>query len=198
HARANGRTRFVYNGIDPNEVVYSESKDDYFLFVVSHLSRAHAKGVAIAMELQQLCGFRLIIGGGTDDEIAEWLPKYGRTGIEFAGWIEDRRRAELFAGARALLFPTQVDETFGLVAAEAMMSGTPVIASDRGACPEVVTNETGFVCSEMADYIRAVNGVGQISPQACRKRAMEEFHYLKMARNYVDQYLVQMRGGPAC
>jgi glycosyltransferase involved in cell wall biosynthesis len=195
HARNNGKTRFVYNGIDPQEHVYSESKDDYFLFVISHLNRAQSKGVAIAIELQKRCGFQLVIAGGSDQEAAEWREKYGGTGIEFTGWIQGARRAELFAGARALLFPTQLDETFGLVTAEAMMSGTPVIASNRGACPELITDDTGFVCSEMEDYLCAVEAVGRISPQACRNRAMAEFHYLAMARNYVHQYLMQMTGG---
>ena len=77
------------------------------------------------------------------------------------------------------------------------MSGTPVIASNRGACPEVISGDTGFICAEMEDYLRAVEGVGRISPKACRKRAISEFHYLTMARNYVDQYLIQMRCGPA-
>jgi hypothetical protein len=53
HARANGRNRFVYNGIDPQELIYSESKDDYFLFAVSDLSRAESKGVKITIELQE-------------------------------------------------------------------------------------------------------------------------------------------------
>ena len=192
HARANGRTRFVYNGVDPRELVYSESKDDYFLFAVSHLNRAESKGLAIAMRIQERCGFRLIIAGGTDTEVAEWRSKYGRTGIEFAGWIQGSRRAELFAGAKALLFPTQLEEAFGLVTAEAMMSGTPVIASNHGACPELINNETGFVCSDIEDYLRAVDNVSRISARACRKHAMAEFHYLTMARNYVDQYLLQI------
>jgi glycosyltransferase involved in cell wall biosynthesis len=197
HAKANGRTRFVYNGIDPQEVVFSESKDDYFLFVVSHLSRAHMKGIGIAMELQAQCGFRLIIAGGTEAEVTEWRQRYGRDGLEFAGWILGRRRAELFAGARALLFPTQVEETFGLVAVEAMMSGTPVIASNRGACPEVVSDDTGFLCSGVEDYLRAIEGVRRISPHACRTRAMTEFHYLRMARGYVEQYAAQIEGATA-
>ena len=197
HAKANGKKRFVYNGIDPQELVYSESKDDYFLFAVSHLSRAQSKGMAIAMKLQERCGFRLIIAGDTDDDVAEWRQNYGSPHIEFAGWIQGRRRAELFAGAKALLFPTQLEETFGLVIAEALMSGTPVIASDRGACPELITGQTGFLCSEMEDYLRAVDNVDRISPQACRDRAMAEFHYLTMARNYVNQYRLQMSGGAA-
>lgn len=60
--------------------------------------------------------------------------------------------------------------------------------------PELITADTGFVCREMEDYLRAVDGVGRISPQACRKRAMAEFHYLTMARNYVDQYVAQISG----
>ena len=196
-ANANGSTRFVYNGIDPEEVIYSESKEDYFLFVVSHLSRAESKGLAIAMELRKRCGFRLVIAGGTDQEVAEWRERYPNKGIEFAGWINGRRRAEMFAGARALLFPTQLEETFGLVSVEAMMSGTPVIASDRGACPEVVTADVGFTCSGMDDYVRAVERSSSISPQACRKRAISRFHYLIMARSYVSEYLVQMARGRA-
>src|SRR5260370_6706300 len=147
------------------------------------------------MRLQERCGFRLIIAGGTDREVAEWRQNYGRTGVEFIGWIKGRRKAEVFAGARAFLFPTQLDETFGLVVAEAMMSGTPVIASNRGACPELITDDTGFLCSEMEDYLRAVDNVGRISPQACRNRARSRFHYLTIARNYVNQYLLQMTGG---
>jgi glycosyltransferase involved in cell wall biosynthesis len=196
HAKANGKKRFVYNGIDPQELVYSESKGDYFLFVVSHLNRAQSKGLAIALKVQELCGFRLIIAGDTG-ELAEWQQRYGKPGIEFTGWIEGRHRAELFAGARALLFPTQLDETFGLVTVEAMMSGTPVIASNRGACPELITEDTGFVCSGMEDYLRAVEDVVRISPRSCRNRAMAEFHYLAMARKYVDQYVLQITGGLA-
>jgi glycosyltransferase involved in cell wall biosynthesis len=68
------------------------------------------------------------------------------------------------------------------------MSGTPVITSDRGAMPEVVSPEVGFVCSTMDEYVRAVENIGSISPEACRRKAMAEYHYLVMGERYVREY----------
>jgi len=98
------------------------------------------------------------------------------------------RKAELLAGARALLFPTQFNEAFGLVIAEALMSGTPVITSDKGACPELVSDDVGFVCSSMDEYVEAFEDLDLISPAACRAKAERDFHYLGMARAYVHEY----------
>jgi glycosyltransferase involved in cell wall biosynthesis len=102
------------------------------------------------------------------------------------------RKAELLAGARAMLFPTQFNEAFGLVIAEALMSGTPVICSDKGACPELVSPDVGFVCSTMDDYVRAFEQVDRISRSACREKALREFHYLRMAQEYVREYEIEI------
>jgi glycosyltransferase involved in cell wall biosynthesis len=99
----------------------------------------------------------------------------------------------LLAGARAFLFPTKVDEAFGLGMAEALMSGTPVICSDRGACPEIVSPEVGFVCARPQDYIAAIERISEISPAACRAKALKDYHYLRMARDYVKEYEQEIR-----
>ena len=99
-----------------------------------------------------------------------------------------KRKAELLAGAKALIFPTRVDEAFGLGMVEALMSGTPVICSDRGACPEIITGDVGFVCRYEPDYVNAIRRVGEISPQTCREKAMRDFHYLRMAKDYLAEY----------
>ena len=75
---------------------------------------------------------------------------------------------------KAFLFPTNVNEAFGLGMVEAMMSGTPVISSDRGACPELVSSDVGFVCKDGEDYVSAINDVAKISSSACRAKAMSE------------------------
>ena len=85
-------------------------------------------------------------------------------------------------------FSTQANETFGLVVAEALMSGTPVIASHHGACPEIVLPEVGFVCATTDEYKSAVERVERISPLACRTAALERYHYLRMARDYVVEF----------
>jgi glycosyltransferase involved in cell wall biosynthesis len=102
--------------------------------------------------------------------------------------IYGQRKAEIFAAAKALLFPTQVNEAFGLPVAEALMSGTPVIASNRGAMPEVLDPRGGFICADAPDYLNAAENLAQIKPADCRQLALARFHYLDMAQKYVREY----------
>jgi glycosyltransferase involved in cell wall biosynthesis len=84
---------------------------------------------------------RLIIAGRATPEAAEWLARIAQPPlsgcIEYIGYVPDEKREELLAGARALLLPS-LDEGFGLAALEAMSAGVAVVASDRGALPEVI------------------------------------------------------------
>jgi glycosyltransferase involved in cell wall biosynthesis len=194
-ARSYGRCRFVLNGIDPDELVYSEAKADYVLFV-SALRLAERKGLNIALDLAGRCGLRLVVAGSSPDEhlVARIAGKCKSLGAEYVGEASGKRKAQLFAGATALLFPTQLNEAFGLVMAEALMSGTPVICSDCGACAELISPDVGFVCRTDAEYIRALHQVqqGKISAQRCREVALERFHYLRMARDYVREYETEL------
>ena len=72
--------------------------------------------------------------------------------------------------------------------AEALMSGTPVIASNRGAMPEVLDPCGGFICADEPDYLNAAENLAQISPANCRQLALARFHYLDMAKKYVREY----------
>jgi glycosyltransferase involved in cell wall biosynthesis len=189
-ARSFASDRFVLNGIVPSDYVFSETKDNYFLFVVKMLERVELKGLAIALSLVDKLGFNLTIAGSStnktlEDEFARMCRSKG---IEFVGEVSGDRKAELFAGAKGLLFPTMQDEPFGLVMAEALMSGTPVICSNRGACQELVTEEVGFVCTDLNEYEKAIERITEISPRACREKAMKDFHYLRMANDYVKEY----------
>ena len=106
----------------------------------------------------------------------------------YVGDVRGKQKAELLAGAKAFLFPTKVDEAFGLGMVEALMSGTPVICSDRGACPEIISPDVGFVCHDDKDYADAVEQIATIAPQTCRDKAMREYHYLRMATDYAVEY----------
>ena len=181
--------RWVVNGIDPAEFIFSETKQGYFLFAAC-LDRAMEKGLDIAISLARRVGFKLLIAGsaaqdGVTSQIQEMCTG---ANIELIGEVQGERRSEIFAGARALIFPTQLNEAFGTVMSECLMSGTPVISSSLGVCPEIVSPDTGFVCHTDADYLAAFEKIHTISPAACRKRAMSEYHYVRMARDYVDQY----------
>jgi glycosyltransferase involved in cell wall biosynthesis len=193
-----GSRRFVRNGLDPADYIYSETKDDYLLFLASMQGNATrhkylAKGLPIALHLASDLGFKLIVAGTAMDHeilgIVTGMCKEAR--VEFLGDVRGCRKAELIAGARALLFPTQMHEGLPLVIIEALFSGTPVIASDFGPCPEIVTPEVGFICGSDADYARAIEGVSRIRPRDCRARAIENHHYLAMARKYVAEYEIE-------
>ena len=188
-AHLHGRNRYVLNGIDPVDYIYSESKDEYLLFM-STMDWGMAKGLDVALSLSRQIGFKLVIAGtGRDYEsinrVAEMCRQVNAT---YVGDVKGREKAELLAGAKAFLFPTKVDEGFGLGMVEALMSGTPVICSNRGACPEVISPDVGFVCKDEQDYLDAIHRISEISPDACRKKAMNEYHYLRMAKDYVKEY----------
>jgi glycosyltransferase involved in cell wall biosynthesis len=188
-AHSLGRSRHVLNGIDPQEYQFSMAKRDYFLFIAG-MDWADHKGLGVALDLARIVGFRLVVVGTAKAQstIAEIARRCSAAGAEYIGDVRGAEKAALFAGARGLLFPTQVNEAFGLAIAEALMSGTPVICSSKGACPELVTPEIGFVCRTERDYCEAFDQVGTIVPATCRKAALTRFHYLRMARGYVREY----------
>lgn len=190
HAAFFGSERYVLNGIDPGELCCGEPKENYFVQMMADLSQLESKGFEIARELVRRCGIRLVLAGDISEEgmAGRYEQMFAEEGIEYVGHVSGEKKAKLLARARALLFPTQANEPFGLVIAEAMMSGTPVICSDRGACRELVPPETGFVCSTFEEYASAVAGVDRLSPLACRIFALENYHYLRMARDYVAEF----------
>jgi glycosyltransferase involved in cell wall biosynthesis len=191
-ARLHGRDRYVWNGVDPAEYIYSETKDDYFLFM-STMDWGTQKGLDTVLSLAQEVGFKLVVAGtGESYERIERVQQMCREiGAEYVGDVRGKEKAELLAGAKGFLFPTKLDEAFGLGMVEALMSGTPVICSDRGACSEVITRDVGFVCSTPDQYVAAIEKISEIAPGACREKAMRDYHYLAMAAKYALEYEVE-------
>jgi glycosyltransferase involved in cell wall biosynthesis len=195
HAASHGRTRFVHNGIDPAEFIFSESKLDYFLFMCD-LDRAIDKGLRVAVEATARAGAELVVAGKAGDPAAMQAVDElcAAPHVRRAGEVRGSERAELLAGARALLFPTQTNESFGLVMVEALVSGTPVIASNRGACRELLDERTSFICDTLDDYIDAMSRTEAIAPRTCREKALRDYHYLRMAAGYAAEYERELDG----
>jgi glycosyltransferase involved in cell wall biosynthesis len=194
-AELHGRSRYVLNGIDPSQYIFSETKDDYLLFM-SAMDWGIEKGLEVALALSQRLGFKLVVAGtGTRYEIInQTLAMCREANAEYVGDVRGQRKAELLAGAKAFLFPTKVNEAFGLGMVEALISGTPVICSDKGACSEIISPDVGFVCANEDDYVSAIAAIGEISPHACREKAMKDYHYLRMAADYVVEYQKEIGG----
>jgi glycosyltransferase involved in cell wall biosynthesis len=197
-ARTHGRERFVWNGIHPDDFQFSEAKQDYLLFI-SSMDKAVDKGLDTALELSRVKGFHLVVAGSarkseTIEHIRQMCIPYG---AEYLGDVRGTRKAELLAGAKAVVFPTRLNEGCPLVIQEALMSGTPVITSFALGCREILPPEAGFLCATFEDYSTAVDRLGQVSPALCRRAAMERFHYKRMAADYLREYQAAIGADPA-
>ena len=177
HARRHGSRHFVGCGLDLDEYEFRRKKNDYFLFISKFLFR---KGLDTALRLARDLDLNLVAAGG-------WRPSF-RKKTRFAGDVGGEEKRELLARARALIFPIRWPEPFGLVSIEALASGTPVIASRVGSLPEIITPETGFLCDTYDEFVTALGRVGEIDPEACRKRVEQFFTSECMARNYLRYY----------
>jgi len=182
-------TRVVHNGVDPSEYVYSETKDDYVLFL-SAMDWCVEKGLDVAIELSKTIGFRLVVAGSarTEEGLSAAMALCEDGGAEYVGDVQGSEKADLLAGARALLHPSRYQEACPLSILEALVSGTPVITTPWGASRELMTPEVGFLCRDEADYLDAFARLGTIEPRVCREYALANFHYRRMVAGYVREY----------
>ncbi|MDF1695919.1 MAG: glycosyltransferase [Saprospiraceae bacterium] len=189
-AQLYGSDRFALNGIDPDEFIYSDVKSDYLFFIVGGLARAKMKGLERAFVIAEKSGIKLKIAGSSQDEneIEQFRRLCNSRNAEFCGPVYGKQKAELFAGAKAVLFPSRYNEACPLVILESLMSGTPVISTSNGACPELLNEDVGFICNNEDDYLQALEQVDSIQSKKCRAYAINNFHYLDMAKSYVSQY----------
>lgn len=161
------------------------------------LSRVeHIKGAHWAIEIARRTGQRLIIAGNHSDSGPEgeyWrekiLPEIGRGGVEYVGAVNDAQKNRLLGQARAMIVPIQWNEPFGIVFAEALACGTPVISCPRGSLTEIVRpGIEGFLIRSIEEGCEAVGKLGAIDRAACRRRAEEAYSPDVVVARYLDLY----------
>jgi len=109
--------------------------------------------------------------------------------IEFIGEIGDADKSEFLGGAKALLFPIEWPEPFGLVMIEAMACGTPVLAFPEGAAPEVVDDgRTGFLCGDEAAMVDAITRLPELSRADCRAAVEGYFSTDRMVAEHIELF----------
>ena len=182
----------VYNAIDLKKYKYQEKKEDFFLFVSRF---TEAKAPHLAIEAAKTMGERLVMAGKIDPGVdmeyfkTQIEPYVDGDQIKFLGEVEEEQKLELFAQAKAFLFPIQWAEPFGLVMAESIACGTPVVAWRNGAAPEVIQHgQTGFIVDSMREFIEAAGKINEIDPKVCRKTAEARFSPDRMAKDYAERY----------
>jgi len=180
----------VYNGIDLSNLTAGESRGDKLVF----LGRIHPdKGVHLACETAKKSGMELMIAGIIQDEHyfnENVKPHIDGKQITYIGPVGPVERDALFKEAYAVLHLNELPERFGLVMAEAMAAGVPVIAYDRGSCREVVADgETSFLVTNVDQAAEAVKKIDSIDRTACRKRVEEFFSIPTMVQAYEKVYV---------
>lgn len=187
----------VHHGLPQDLYPFEAEAADYFLFV-GRISPE--KRVDRAIDIAQRCDTPLYIAAKIDAADEPYFndcikPLLRHPLVRFVGEIGEEAKRELMAHARALLFPIDWPEPFGLVMIEAFSCGTPVIAYPHGSVREIMEDGvTGFVVSNQDEAVRAAKRIHTIDRKACRAAFERRFTAARMAENYLNAYR-QLRSG---
>jgi glycosyltransferase involved in cell wall biosynthesis len=189
----------VLHGIDVGSIPFIEKPDSYMAFMGRF---AKTKGIETAVSVAKKTNTKLKAAGKSSNEAGNRYfektlkPLFKKNSVKNLGMILGNKRFQFLGKARAVLFPIQWEEPFGLVMVEAMASGTPVIAFNRGSVPEVIKHgKTGFIVKNEREMIAAVKKIyampareyGNMRKQ-CRKHVEKQFSAERMAENYENLY----------
>jgi glycosyltransferase involved in cell wall biosynthesis len=181
----------VHHGLPSRELTFHPEMGDYLAF----LGRiSPEKRVDRAIAIATACGWPLKIAAKVDDADADYFqreirPMLDHPLVDFVGEIGEAEKNAFLGGAKALLFPIDWPEPFGLVMIEALGCGTPIVAFRGGSVPEVVEHgTTGFVVGSLDEAIEATRRIGEIRREDCRAAFDRRFTAARMASDYVDLY----------
>ncbi len=185
----------IHHGVDTEMYSFGEGNGDergeYLLFLGKIQD---TKGPHLAAQAARAAGMRLLIAAKRDegfemDFFAKHVEPLLNDDVQFVGEVGGQEKIDLLGNAKALINPVIWPEPFGLVMAESLSCGTPVITLSNGAAPEIVENGvTGLVCHSELDLVDACRNIGEISRDVCRKSATSYFSLERMAEDYVKVY----------
>jgi glycosyltransferase involved in cell wall biosynthesis len=188
----------IYHGLPENMLVPISRKEPEYLAFLGRI--CPEKGIDAAVMIATESGLPLKIAAKVDKADHAYFkttiePLLSLPNIEFIGEITEAQKPAFLSGAKALLFPIDWSEPFGLVMIEAMACGTPVIAFNRGSVPEVIDHGvTGYICDDVHSAVCAVRRIDELSRTEIRAQFERRFSAKVMAQNYVDIYVTLLQG----
>jgi glycosyltransferase involved in cell wall biosynthesis len=186
----------IPHGVDPEQFTFRERPEEYVCFLGRFIP---GKGPLEAIAAARAAGVRLLLAGPRNDYFRLHVePLVDGRAVEYVGFVSGPGRDQLLGGARALLYPIQAPEPFGLVQVEAMLCGTPVVALRLGAVPEVIDEGvTGYTASSAEEFGRQVLRSFALDRRRVRGRALERFSARRMAGEYARLYQELVSGAKA-
>jgi glycosyltransferase involved in cell wall biosynthesis len=203
----------VHHDVDLKQFPFQPNKKNYFMTLARF---THDKGQHTAARLCDKLGYNLRMAGtvagiGSPRKLylalANPLSEYRQfadfkyfhdfvwpftlrnPGIRYVGNLGGERKLKLITEAKALLFPIDWDEPFGLAVIEALACGTPVVAMNRGAMPEIITHGVnGFLANSVYEFQQYMERVDEIDPAASRQSVREKFSLPRETEGYIDRY----------
>jgi glycosyltransferase involved in cell wall biosynthesis len=192
--RGGGEWRTLYNFVDTDFYQFEPKVGpDAPLVFLSRVERI--KGAHTAIAVARRTGRRLIIAGNhatSGREFDYWtheIAPHLSGNIEYIGPVDDQQKNALLGQAAALVVPIEWNEPFGIVFAEALACGTPVISCPHGALPEIVRKGVdGFLVTNIEDACKAVASIDKIDRRNCRKRVEDCFSATVVSAQYEQLY----------
>ena len=203
----------VYNAIDVNHFPFVAEKQNYFITLARF---TNDKGQHVAAKLAARTRSRLRMAGTVagietnrklllelanpmshyrnmeefryySDKVLSYTIRYPK--ITYSGNMSGKKKMKFISHAKALLFPIDWEEPFGMAVIEALACGTPVIAMNRGAMPEIIEHGVnGFLANDEHEFEEYMRRINEINPEDCRRSVAEKFSSDTMAKAYVARY----------
>lgn len=180
----------VHHGLSKGSYAFAEKGGEYLAF----LGRiSPEKQVDHAIEIARRAGMRVKVAAKIDRQEQDYYDRIRHLlkapHVEFVGEIGEADKSAFLGGARALLFPINWPEPFGLVMIEALACGTPVIGYRRGSVPEVLDHgKTGYVVETLDQAVKAVQRLDHIDRKECRRVFEQRFACERMVESYLSLY----------
>lgn len=183
----------IHNGINSEHYPFqAQPQDPPYLAFLGRMSPEKGPDLAIAIAKQ--AGWCLKMAGKINLEEREFfeqsvLPDVDGEQIQYIGELGHEQKVELLGNAKATLFPINWNEPFGLVMIESMCTGTPVIAMNLGAVPEVIAHgKSGFVCNSLEEMVAAIPAALKLNRQHCHDFVVQNFSVTQMVDKYEAAY----------